>query len=115
MAEARITKLGNRSALCADDQQVVGFSTRVQTRGPGVDGIEPVDQPLFVQEVQSAVNGGGRRAGLDAADLFEQIVRFDATFLSQEYFQYLASYGRQALAALLAELFSGVELFGDEG
>src|SRR3546814_16815080 len=78
----------------AYDQQVVRIAAGVQAGGPGIDGVEPMDQAFFDQEVQRAIDRGRNGAGLHAPYFVEQFVGIEAAALTQQDFKYLEPDGR---------------------
>jgi len=108
--QGRVAEFGYGAALRANDQDVVRVAGSVLAGGPGVYRIEPVDEAFGNKEVERPIYRRGRCAGLYFANFVEQLVGFDAAATLQKNFKHFAAYGRQAFAALGAELFGRIEL-----
>src|SRR5690606_40377657 len=82
------------------------FRSCIVARSPGIDGIQPVSQAFFHQEVESPINGGRCCTGLIVAHQLQQFVCLHAAPLLQEDFQHPAPQGRERSEEHTSELQS---------
>lgn len=68
-----------------------------------------VNQALFQQKIEGAVNGRGFGGRVDRFDLIEQVVGFDRLMAVPDQFQHLVTDGRELDATRHAKLFSRID------
>lgn len=99
----------NGVAFKADQKKKIVPDVGLLTANECVQGLHPMDQPLFDQKVQRTVDRCGLGAGIEILEGFKKVIGLDRFVVGPDEFQNFSADWSEADATSLAERISSTE------